>query len=78
MKRMIVVKANYDAEAGVWWTESADIHGLRVEAASLEDLVARLPNVIEDLLEDGPDRTEDIAIEVIAHASTRLSVGLAA
>ncbi len=77
MSRVIVVKAVYDAEAGVWLTESADIYGLRIEAATLERLVDRIPGAVEDLLE-GSGETGDIAIEVTAHASTRARLGLAA
>ncbi|MFC7053825.1 DUF1902 domain-containing protein [Hansschlegelia quercus] len=78
---LIVVKAAYDAEAGVWFVETSDIPGLNLEAASVEELVEKLPPAIHDLLEsdgDGPFRTGDVAIEVIAHASTRLTFDLAA
>ena len=43
MSDIIIVKANFDPEAGVWYTESSDIHGLRIEAASFDALVARIP-----------------------------------
>ncbi len=74
MSRVIVVKASYDAEAGVWLTESADIHGLRIEAETLEALIERLPGVIQDLLDggDGGGDLRDVPIELIAHASTRV------
>ena len=77
---LIVVKAAYDAEAGVWFVETSDVPGLNVEAASVEELVRKLPPAIHDLLEsDGAEvRTGEIAIEVIAHASTRLTFELAA
>lgn len=74
MSDVIIVKAAYDAEAGVWYVESSDVHGLRIEGATLEGLVERLPGAIADLLDDQP--LNDRPIEVIAHASTRL--GLAA
>jgi hypothetical protein len=51
MSKTIVVKASFDPEARVWHTESSDIHGLRMEAASLDALVARIPGAIQDLLE---------------------------
>ncbi|MGH7016565.1 MAG: DUF1902 domain-containing protein, partial [Caulobacteraceae bacterium] len=73
MSEIIVVKAAFDPEAEVWYTESSDVHGLRIEARTLDALVARIPDAVRDLLEDGEERTEfDIPIEVIAHASTRL------
>ncbi|MBV8593829.1 MAG: DUF1902 domain-containing protein [Caulobacteraceae bacterium] len=75
MSDVLVVKAQYDPEAGVWYTESSDVHGLRIEAASLEALVARIPGAVRDLLEDDDDLGDwDIPIEVIAHASTRLRI----
>ena len=77
---MIVVKAAFDAEAGVWFVESSDIAGLNLEAATLEQLRDKLPGAILDLLElsDREDRAFDVAIELIAHASTRVTSGVAA
>ena len=79
MSRVIVVKATYDDEAGVWFTESADIHGLRIEAVTLEALIQRIPGAVQDLLEADGDGDLDceIPIELIAHASTRTRVRLA-
>jgi hypothetical protein len=68
MNRLIVVKATFDAEAGVWWTESSDVYGLRIEAASLEALMERIPGAVQDLLEDEGGPGGDIPIEVVAHA----------
>jgi hypothetical protein len=77
MSQVIIVKAAHDAEAGVWFTESSDVHGLRIEAPTLEALIARVPVAIQDLLGvEGEIR--DVPIEVIAHASTRVTLGLAA
>ncbi|HEY1361385.1 MAG TPA: DUF1902 domain-containing protein [Xanthobacteraceae bacterium] len=48
---LIVVKAAFDADAGVWFVEdSGDLHGLNLEAPSLEALVAKLPDAVADLL----------------------------
>jgi hypothetical protein len=70
MSQVIVVKAAYDPEAGVWYTESADVHGLRIEAATLDALIERIPGAVKDLLEDDDSFGDsDIPIEVIAHAS---------
>jgi hypothetical protein len=80
MSRVIVVKATYDDEAGVWFTESADIHGLRIEATTLEALIKRIPGAIQDLLADNGDgeNDRDVPIELIAHASTRVRLATAA
>lgn len=50
MSGVIVVKATFDPDAGVWTTESSDVHGLRIEAETLEALMERLPGAILDLL----------------------------
>jgi hypothetical protein len=81
MSRMILVKAIFDSEAGVWFTDSSDLHGLRIEAATLEILIERIPGAVLDLLDDGdPDDTTavEIPIEIVAHASTRARVHEAA
>jgi len=81
MSSVIVVKAAFDPEAGVWVTESADIHGLRVEDASFEALIDKLPGAIQDLLEHSncPNTSRpDVPIEIIAHASTRVRLTQAA
>ncbi len=74
MDRMIIVKAIFDPEARVWYTESSDVHGLRLEDARLETLVDRIPGAIQDLLEFGSDGDGeiDIPVEVIANATTRV------
>ncbi len=75
MTQVLVVKAVFDPDAGVWYTESGDIHGLRIEAPTLDALVERIPGAIEDLLEDDEGHGGlDIPIEVIAHASTRVRI----
>jgi hypothetical protein len=78
MPSIIVVKATFDDEARVWFTESADLPGLRIEAETFEQLQEKLPCAILDLLEadeddEGGDR-RDVPIELIAHASSRVSL----
>ena len=70
---MILVRAEWDDEASVWVATSADI-GLATEAESLEQLRAKLPTIVEDLLEaEGVSRV--VPIEIIAHAHVRANVG---
>jgi hypothetical protein len=80
MNPVIVVKAAFDAEGGVWIIESSDVHGLRIEAPTLEALVERIPVAIQDLM--GTDLSDedliDTPIEVFAHAGTRVRLSLAA
>jgi hypothetical protein len=51
MAEVIIVKAAFDANAGVWYTESSDVFGLRIEAPTLDALVERVTGAVEDLLE---------------------------
>ncbi len=45
------VQADWDAEANVWVATSDDVPGLATEAATIEDLTARLRSIIPELLE---------------------------
>ena len=67
----VTVHAAYDEDARVWYVESSSLPGLRAEADSIEALRARLPGLVEDLIElNRVDLHGDVAIEVIAHAHT--------
>jgi predicted RNase H-like HicB family nuclease len=50
--RTIVVRATWDNEANVWVAESLNLPGLVTEAETLDALDAKLPGLIQDLLED--------------------------
>lgn len=50
-KASIIVRADWDAEAGVWVATSADIDGLSIEAESLEELSLKLAPALADLIE---------------------------
>jgi hypothetical protein len=76
MPSIIVVKATFDDEAHVWFTESVDLPGLRIEGDTLEQVQAKLPGAIQDLLEgEGGDGGHDVPVELIAHASSRVRLG---
>jgi predicted RNase H-like HicB family nuclease len=78
MGRLIVVRATWDSEMEVWTAESPDLPGLVTEASSLNELDAKLPDLIRDLLEDDEDDTVggyDVPVEVIATFSKRIRVG---
>jgi predicted RNase H-like HicB family nuclease len=47
----IVVRATWDPEASYWVAESLDVPGLATGAATLNELAAKLPGIIQDLLE---------------------------
>lgn len=44
------VRADYDAEAKVWWTADSDIPGLSADAPSLEALAEKIGRLLPDLL----------------------------
>jgi len=64
----IIVRAAYDEDAKVWYVEDSSLAGLRTEAPSVEALRAKLPGLVEDLIEANQiDLHGNVAIEVIAH-----------
>lgn len=60
-REAIVVDAVRDDEAGVWVATSDDIGGLAVEAATFEELAAKVVAAVADLVElNGlPDKAAD-------------------
>lgn len=64
----VIVRAAYDDAVGVWYVEESSLAGLRTEAATIEALRAKLPGLVEDLIElNGVDLHGNVAIELIAH-----------
>jgi predicted RNase H-like HicB family nuclease len=63
--RLIVVRAVWDSEAGVWTAESEDVPGLVTEAESVEALEAKLPGLIQDLLEDENGNEVELPVQII-------------
>jgi hypothetical protein len=79
MGNLIVVKATWDPEAKVLVAESDDVPGLVTEAESIEALRAKLPGIIQDLLDTGDGNQEiEVLIEIVAHASMRVRLSRAA
>jgi len=75
MGRLIVVRATWDSDVQAWTAESSDLPGLVTEASSLNELTAKLPNLIRDLLEDDAEGSYEVPVEVVASMSTRVKVG---
>jgi predicted RNase H-like HicB family nuclease len=75
---VILVKAAYDADAAVWFVESCDLEGVNAEAASLEELLQKLPGVLLDLLEEEGFDDAEVPLELVAHVRTRVRRGAAA
>jgi hypothetical protein len=74
---LLVVKAAWDPDAGVWWIEHSDLHGLHLEAETLDALRDKIPGAVADLLAEDGWEAFDVPIEIIAHAHTRAKVGAA-
>lgn len=82
--RLIVVKATWDEEAHYWVAESPDVPGLATGAATLEELHAKLPTVIEDLLDAQDEEPEvqtfeeaetfEVPIHLVASADSRITL----
>jgi hypothetical protein len=75
MPSLIVVRATWDPEAQVWVAESTDVPGLVTEAESIQALEAKLPNLIQDLLEtEEGGHTVELPVQIIAETFTRVQV----
>lgn len=76
MGHLIVVRATWDSVAEVWTAESSDLPGLVTEASSLNELDAKLPDLIRDLLDNGDlEGGFDVPVEVIASFSKTVRIG---
>ncbi len=74
--RTLVVEAEWDAEASVWVATSTDIPGLVTEAATLDELRAKLTDIVPELLAEnepsalGPD---PLPIEIVARQTLSIA-----
>ncbi|MBI4754172.1 MAG: DUF1902 domain-containing protein [Betaproteobacteria bacterium] len=60
MTKVLFIRAEWDADAGVWVATSDDVPGLATEAETLEALSAKLDVMVPELLDangclDGPE-----------------------
>lgn len=60
------VRAQYDAEARVWWAESDDIPGLVSEAPSLDALMERVLAVAGEVIQANGDSPGEVSLEFTA------------
>ena len=76
LPHVILVRAEWDAEAAVWTAQSADIPGLVAEADTLEALQAKVPGMISDLIELNGLQSDlpDIPINIVTSSVTRVAV----
>ena len=71
---LIIVRADWDDEAGVWTASSTDIQGLATEAATLEELREKVLVMVSELAElNGLDsRLPEIPIHILAGQTARI------
>lgn len=74
MDRTINVHVAFDEEARVWYVTHSDVHGLRVEAPQLEQMIERVKDAILDLLDDDGDDGCVVPVEVISHHAMSVRV----
>jgi hypothetical protein len=69
---IVRISAEYDDEAKVWVAQSDDLP-LITEADTVEQLMAKLPGMIQDLVEDGDTRA-NIPFELNFHAESSVQI----
>jgi hypothetical protein len=79
-KHSIIVRADWDDEAGVWVATTSDIDGLAVEAETLETLADKACAAIIDLVEMNGFEGDptDIPVHLMADKLIRVTVDCAA
>lgn len=73
MPQTVTVRLAFDADAGVWYIESSTLQGLHLEGATVEDLSAKIPDAVQDLLEIMAEGDFDVPLEIFAHSSRRVT-----
>lgn len=67
MNKILFIRAEWDAEAGVWVATSDDVPGLATEAETIEALSAKLDSLVPELLEaNGWEDGAEIPFELLA------------
>jgi predicted RNase H-like HicB family nuclease len=80
-KRVFLVRALWDGEAGVWVAESDDVPGLVTEAENPQKLVEKLAVLIPELAELNKvpiDARKPLDIVLQLHGEERISLPVAA
>ena len=73
--KTILVRADWDAEAGVWVATSADVEGFVTEAETVEALNRKVMDVLADLIDLNGIGTEqdEIPVHIVAGQWSRLA-----
>lgn len=77
-KNSVIVRAEWDPEAGVYVGTSEDVPGLVAEAATLPELQEKLADLIPALLEmngdDGDVEFSEVPLHLMAHIVSKIRV----
>ncbi len=65
MSNLLFVRAEWDADAGVWVTTSDDVPGLATESETIEALIDKLRVMIPELLAANGMPHEDVPFELL-------------
>ena len=75
---LLLVKAAFDRDAGVWFVSGSDVPGLATEAPSFDLLCEKVEAMVPELLElNGWRDGREVAIEIIAHATSKVRLAAA-
>jgi predicted RNase H-like HicB family nuclease len=67
MTKVLFIRAEWDAEAGVWVATSDDVPGLATEADTIEALSSKLESLVPELLEaNGVQDGAEVPFELLA------------
>jgi predicted RNase H-like HicB family nuclease len=70
MRQEIIVRAFWDAEAGVWVAEGMNYPGIVTEAENMEKLVAKLQVIIPEIVEANHDlECDEISFRLLSEMS---------
>ena len=68
---VLSIRATWDDEANVWVAESTDVPGLSTEADTLDGLLAKLRDILPELLELNDRRLPaEVPFELLTRQST--------
>lgn len=73
---LVLIRALWDADAGVWVATSEDIPGLATEAETLEDLRDKVVAMIPELFEANGITLDvaEIPVHFLAEQTTRVAI----
>jgi hypothetical protein len=75
---LLLVKAAFDREAGVWYVSDSDVPGLATEAPTFDRLCEKVLVMAPELLElNGWKDGREVALEIIAHTTSKVRLAAA-